>query len=142
MQNRNQTTLFSLIQCTQHFKAMKFKIIIKTHVLLGCSWVLSDDFLYKAQAKQICHITASKVHYLMTQISTNNKSLKLGISSKFDQLQNISLTQSRCHDNLSSKILPMSSPPPGTFSQLLIGYQTAEAPFPALSLVTRTHGLL
>ena len=77
--------------------------------------MLSDDFLYKAQTKQICHITAGKVNYHMTQISTNNKYLKLGISSKFDQLQNISLTQARCQHNLSSKILPMSSPAPNTF---------------------------
>ena len=51
----------------------------------------------------------------MTWISTNTKCLKLGISSKFDQLQNIPLTQTRCHDNFSLKILPMSSPAPTHF---------------------------
>ena len=96
---------------------------------MGCSWVLSDDFLYKAQTKQICHITASKVNYHMTQISTNNKHLKLGISSEFNWLQNISLTQARHHDNFSSKILLMSSPAPDTFFWLLIGDQTAETLF-------------
>ena len=59
----------------------------------------SDDVLYKTQTKQICHIIASKVNNHMTWISTNNKHLKLGISPKFDQLQNIPLTQTRCHDN-------------------------------------------
>ena len=72
--------------------------------------MLSDDFLYKAQTKQICRITAGKVNYHMTQIATNNKCLKLGISLKFDQLQIISLTQARCHENFSSKILSTSSP--------------------------------
>ena len=97
-----------------------------------------DDFLYEAQTKQICHITASKVNYHMTQISTNNKHLKPGIYSKFDQLQHISLTQASCHDNLSLKILLTSSLAPNIFltslwlpncrgplSSSLIGYQNA-----------------
>ena len=75
----------------------------------------------------------------MTWITTYNKCLNLGISSKFDQLQNISLTQARHHDNNNSKIFANIQPHPVTFSQPLIGYQTAEAPFPALSLATRTH---
>ena len=104
MQNRNQTTLFSLIRCAQCTKTIKFRIIIK-HVLLGCLQMLFDCFLYKAQTKQICHITAGKVHYHMTLISTNNKCLKLGISLQVDQLQNIALTQAGCHDNLSSKLV-------------------------------------
>ena len=49
--------------------------------------MLLDDFLYKAQTKQICHITAGKVNYHMTQISTNNKHLLPGISSNFADVQ-------------------------------------------------------
>ena len=100
------------------------------------------SFLYKAQTKQACHITASKVNYHMTWLTTNNKCLNPGISSKFDQLQNISLTQTSHHDNISSKFFADVQPHPVTFSQPLIGYQIAEATFPALSLVTRTHGSL
>ena len=94
------------------------------------------------KSTQLCHIIASKVQSQMTWISANNKHLKLGISSKFDQLQNIPLTQTRCHDTFSSKILSTSSPAPNTFPQLLIGCQDAEGPFPIISLVTRTHGSL
>ena len=63
----------------------------------------------------------------MTWISANNKHLNLGISLKFDLLQNVPLTQSRCHDDFSLKILLMSNPTPNTFSQLLIGCQDAAA---------------
>ena len=63
------------------------------------------------------------------QISINNKHLKPGISPTFDQLQSIPLTQTRCHDNFSSKILSMSSPSPNTFSWLPICCQDVEAPF-------------
>ena len=97
----------------------------------------SDWFLYKSHTKQICHITASKVNYHMTQISTNNKCLKLGISSKFDQLQNISLIQASRHYNLSLKIFANIQPCPwhifptshwlpncrGPFFSSLIGHQ-------------------
>ena len=101
-----------------------------------------DNVLYKTQTKQMCHIIASMVNYHMTWISTNNKHLKPGISPKFDQLQNMPLTQTRCHDNFSLKILSMSSPAPDTFPQLLLGCQDAEAPFSALSLVIKMHGSL
>ena len=37
-----------------------------------------DSFFYKAQTKQTCHITAGKVNYHMTQLTTNNKCLKPG----------------------------------------------------------------
>ena len=47
----------------------------------------------------------------MTWVTTNNKCLKLGISSKFDQLQNISLTQTSCHDNASLKFFLQTSSP-------------------------------
>ena len=97
-------------------------------------------FLYKAQTKQTCHITVSKINYHMTWLTTNNKCLKLGISLKFDQLQNISLTQTTHHDNISSKFFADIQLHPVTFFQPLIGYQIAEAAFPSLSLVTRTHG--
>ena len=104
--------------------------------------MLPNALIYKTQIKQICHIIARKVHNHMTWISTNNKCLKLGISWKFDQLQNIPLTQTRCHDTFSLKILSTSSPAPDTFPQLLIGYQDAETPFLPISLVTSTHGSL
>ena len=94
--------------------------------------MLLYGFLYKAQTKQTCHITASKVNYHMPWLTTNSKCLNLGISLKFDQLQNISLTQTSHHDNVSSKYFADVQPHPVTFSQPLIGYQIAEATFPAL----------
>ena len=78
----------------------------------------------------------------MTWLTTNNKHLNPGISSKFDQLQNVSLTQTSHHDNVSLKFFADIQPCPVTFSQPLIGYQIADATFPALSLVTRIHGSL
>ena len=65
----------------------------------------------------------------MTWISTNNKHLNPGISSKFDWLQNVPLTQSRCHDNFSLKILLTCNPTLKRLSWLLIGCQDAAAPF-------------
>ena len=81
-----------------------------------------DSFFYKAQTKQTCHITASKVND-MTWLTTNNKCLNLVISLKFDRLQNISLTKTGCHDNATSIFCLTSSP---TMSH-----------FPDLSLVTK-----
>ena len=112
---------FFLTQCT---KAIKFRIITR-HVsylsACGCCLIV---FSTKHKTKHV-NITASRVNYHMTWISTNNTCLKLGISLKFDQLQNISLTQVRHHDNDSSKILLMSSP---TLSH-----------FPGLSLATKLN---
>ena len=78
----NQTTLASLIQ---HTNAINFKNFNnKTHVLLSHFGMLPNALFYKTQTKQICHTVASKVHNHMTWISTNNKCIKLGISSKFN----------------------------------------------------------
>ena len=73
--------------------------------------------------QKTCHITVSNVNYNMTWLTTNNKCLNQVISLKFDWLQNISLTETGHHDNISSKFCPMSSP---TLSH-----------FPVLSLVTK-----
>ena len=76
MTTENQTTLASPIQ---HVNTINFKNFNnKTHVLLSCLWVSLDDFLYKTQTKQMCHIIARKVNNHMIWISTNNKCLKPG----------------------------------------------------------------
>ena len=77
----------------------------------------------------MCHIIASMINYHMTHISTNNKCLKPGIYPKFNQLQNIPLTQTRCHDNPSLTILSMSSPAPAHFLYFPLAAKMQRPPF-------------
>ena len=62
----------------------------------------------------VCHFITSTTNYHMTCISTNDKCLKLGISLKFDWLQKALLTQSRCHDRISTPKSCQCLTPPQT----------------------------
>ena len=62
-------------------------------------------------------------------ISTNKKCLKPGISLKFDQLQNVPLTQSTSHDTFSSKILSTSNPTPTHFLDFPLAAKMQRPPF-------------
>ena len=115
----------------------KFQNYNKTCVLLFHLWMFFDSFFYKAQTKQTSHITAHKVNYHMTWLTTNNKCLKpsyfLEIQPMTKYITHQDWTPCQCyleifcqHPALPCHTFPTSHWLPncrGCFSSSLIGHQ-------------------